>query len=440
MTVLVKVKCMDIVSSHCSKLNITSRLYQLDNGFRIYFVPLRKPGYKYGFMNVSFGSAHHLTEFWESNDGIAHVLEHALMYKGNRSIVEDLNHLHLHTDAYLEPDHTSFIIWGQDGFEQGIVELLDKVLTLDIGEAELNREKAVIMKECAMLKDDVGRAAFINMLQCLYPKHPVRYDPCGCMERVNAVGMDLLSKYHQKYFTLSNMFLLILGDESMDMDTIVSHADKYSRDSKYGNLQCPDRKDFAPPLSHLHEESMQIHQPYFTLGFKDNTLSYRGIDSLQYETALVLLYDLLLGPASDTYAELYNDGFIDDRFTCNCIFGEDHIYSYIEGNSTEPVRVRQSLQQQINRWLQIGIPETITRQCLRRMMLNQVKTIESPFALGASFISSILRGFCFWDRFQPSNYISSTFLLDTLKQHFQFNYSTLSLMKPLAMGGKQNDQ
>lgn len=86
--------------------------------------------------------------------------------------------------------------------------------------------------------------------------------------------------------------------------------------------------------------------PQFHMGIKDNS-TVSGFDLIKRSIALEILLSMLMGRSSVLYNELYNDGLINQGFSCDVSLEESFGYTVWGGQSKEPKEVAKRITEQI---------------------------------------------------------------------------------------------
>ncbi len=93
------------------------------------------------------------------------------------------------------------------------LELLgDCILHPAFDEAEVEKERRLVLEEIRTQEDNVSSVAFRVFAQTLYQKHPYRMDVLGTPESVAGLSRRRLADYYRRNFPPSKMTLAIVGD------------------------------------------------------------------------------------------------------------------------------------------------------------------------------------------------------------------------------------
>ena len=186
---------------------------ELPNGVRV--VALRLPHLRSVCLSVFVrtGSAHESTRL----NGISHFAEH-MAFKGTRErscqqINLDAERLGAEVNAHTDKEHTAYHIRGLAAHAERFVHLLgDIVLNSTFPEAELERERGVILQELLEDEDDGLSTAYKLFDKLCFGAHPLAQPVIGTRRNIERFTRDELLGYVQRQYTGSNVVLAVAGD------------------------------------------------------------------------------------------------------------------------------------------------------------------------------------------------------------------------------------
>jgi predicted Zn-dependent peptidase len=195
----------------------------LDNGVRV--VALRLPHVATAAISVFVrsGSQHESARL----NGISHFIEH-MAFKGTRSrdcqqINLDAERLGAEVNAHTDKNHTAFHMRGLARDAGSFLQMLgDIVRHSTFPEAELERERQVILHEYAEDEDDALATAFRLFDKACYGGHAVARPVIGSRANIRRfTRADLVACVEQQY-TGANTVVGIAGN--IDVDQVVAEA------------------------------------------------------------------------------------------------------------------------------------------------------------------------------------------------------------------------
>ena len=196
--------------------------------------------------------------------GASHLLEH-MVFKGTetrtaREIALSLERLGGSLDAYTAREHTSYQARVLPRHLPAAVEVLaDLVRNPLLDPDDLDREKAVVAEEIAMVEDTPEDLVFELHGERLWQGHPYGQSILGTNESVAALSRSALADLHQERYVANNLVVAAAG--AVDHDRLVELADRW-----FGGVPAgPDAPRAAPPvepearLDRMERDSAQVH-------------------------------------------------------------------------------------------------------------------------------------------------------------------------------------
>jgi len=172
------------------------------------------------------GSAHESAAL----NGINHVIEH-MAFKGTaerdvRRINLDAERLGAEVNAHTDKDHTAYQMRGLAEHAVDFVRMLgDIVLHSTFPEAELERERQVLLQEFAEDEDDPVSTGYKLFDRACYGLHPVAQPVIGSRRNIERFGRaDLVRYVERQYTTGANIIVGAAG--AIDPDAIVRASER----------------------------------------------------------------------------------------------------------------------------------------------------------------------------------------------------------------------
>ncbi|MBL1406038.1 MAG: peptidase M16 [Hyphomicrobiales bacterium] len=165
----------------------------------------------------------------ENEHGIAHFLEH-MAFKGtkkrtSRQIVEAIEDVGGDINAATSIESTSYFtrLLGDD-INLGMDVLHDILENSTFEEAEIEREKHVILQEIGAANDVPDDLVFDNFQDTAFDGQPIGRPILGTPETVKSFGKDDLNNYLGKHYRGPNMVLSASG--KIDCDKLLTKAEE----------------------------------------------------------------------------------------------------------------------------------------------------------------------------------------------------------------------
>ena len=160
-------------------------------------------------------------------NGISHFVEH-MAFKGTRTrdcqqINLDAERLGAEVNAHTDKDHTAFHMRGLSEHAGRFVQMLgDIVRNSTFPEAELARERQVILQEFIEDEDDGMATAYRLFDQTSFGAHPMGQPVIGTRRNIERFTRDELIGYVERQYTGSNLVVGVAGN--VDVQQMVEAA------------------------------------------------------------------------------------------------------------------------------------------------------------------------------------------------------------------------
>lgn len=359
---------------------------------------VRRPGMKkvFGTFATHYGSIDNTFVVPGSSgvtdvpDGIAHFLEHKMFEKEDGGdVFNDFAALGASSNAYTDYTSTTFLFSTTGHVQQNLEILLDFVQRPYFTTENVEKEKGIIEQEIRMYLDMPGDRLHSNLMEALYVHHPVRLDIAGSVESIRTITPDMLYQCYKTFYHPSNMVVFVTGD--VDPEAIVAQVRRNQEAKGFGNQGEITRVFPDEPLTVKKprvEQRMPVAAPLLMIGFKDHAVDHQGPELLRHEIVMGLMWQMLLGKSSKTYAELYRKGLINDRFQARYSGGSTYGMSALGGETLDP----DSLQREIEKRLPEAPLRSDDLERLKRKEMGEIIGLfQSPEDLGYVFNSMYFR-------------------------------------------------
>jgi predicted Zn-dependent peptidase len=216
-------------------------LVELPNGVRVIALPMPHLHTAAVSVFVRTGSAHEAAAV----NGISHVIEH-MAFKGTaerdvQRINLDAERLGAEVNAHTDKDHTAYQMRGMAGHAADFVRMLgDIVLASTFPEAELERERQVLLQEFAEDDDDPVSTAYKLFDRACYGLHSVAQPVIGSRRNIERFDRDDLVRYVERQYTGANVIVGAAG--AIDPDAIARAVE-----AAFGNMPRGEPNQVAAP-------------------------------------------------------------------------------------------------------------------------------------------------------------------------------------------------
>ncbi|MGB8951532.1 MAG: pitrilysin family protein [Candidatus Aminicenantales bacterium] len=208
-----------------------------------------------------------------STNGLVHLLEHLLLFRGTQQrnsnqISQDIRRHGAYFNAYTTQDLTLFEISLPSEYADFALQNQKEILfNLQLKPEEVEAEKEVILEEISQIEDDPLRYATSLAYQNLFKGHPYQNPLYGKKENIQAMTVDQLDAYYQRYFVPLNCALAVVGDfDFPGMEKKI--RDLYGTVPKREWTALPPEKASLPDGVMEIEKEMDVQRAYLVIAFQ----------------------------------------------------------------------------------------------------------------------------------------------------------------------------
>lgn len=194
---------------------MTYTLTTLDNGLRVASEPMPGTHTAAIAIAVKVGARYEVIGGNQNEGGLSHLLEH-MAFKGTtkmnaKQIAEAFDMMGGHVNAYTSHEHTVYHAKVLKEYANEAAALLCDIVANSIfDEAELTREREVILQEIAMHQDSPDDVVF-DLFQETAFTGPLSRSILGTPERVSSFSRDDVVAYIQKHYRPDRMSIAGAG-------------------------------------------------------------------------------------------------------------------------------------------------------------------------------------------------------------------------------------
>lgn len=196
-------------------------------------------------------------EDFETNYGVSHFLEHAL-FKGTikrpspKQIPEEIDQVGGYINAYTTEDRTCFYVKvPQQHWQLGYEILVDMITDPLFKESEIDRERAVIIEEMNVYRDDPARHVYDLTLDLLWPNDKLRTNVIGNEQIISSIPRDSIISYYKSLYTTDNMVVSVAGN--LKLDTVVRKTREL-----FSNIRTTKSFAYAPTTGRISASRSNI--------------------------------------------------------------------------------------------------------------------------------------------------------------------------------------
>ena len=416
--------------------NIKEKCYmeKLENGLQVIIIPKKEIQKKYIIWATKFGSIDNT--FIDSTtgekvvipDGVAHFLEHKMFEQKNGvDSLYVLMALGLDANAYTTNDHTAYLFECTDHFYEGLDELMDYVQNPYFTDQNVEKEKGIIGQEIGMYDDDPGWQLYINAMDCLYEKNPIKVDTAGTVETISGINPEMLYKCYNTFYHPSNMVLTVVGD--FEPEAILAEIKKRLKDNEArGEITRIYPEEKLEINKKYVEKEMEVSLPLFMIGFKDN-IKNKYNEVVKRHIAIEIILNMLIGKSSNLYNELYKEGYLLSQPDLEYEFGNEYSHVLIGGQSKNPQKVYEKIAEKIQEMKNNDINVQEFERIKKKIYGDYAVEYNNVADIGRMFTSDYIKGinsFEYMDKFEE---IDAEYAKQVLKEIFTEDKMIMSVIK-----------
>ena len=129
--------------------------------------------------------------------------------ENGKNSLDVLTALGVNANAYTTNNHTAYLYECTDNFYEALDEFMDYVQHPYFTDENVEKEKGIIGQEIMMYDDYPDWKVYLNALECMYRKHPVKLDITGTVETISHIDKDILYKCYNTFYNPSNMAMVV---------------------------------------------------------------------------------------------------------------------------------------------------------------------------------------------------------------------------------------
>ncbi len=312
-------------------------------------------------------------------DGIAHFLEHKVFETPDGDAFDLFAARGASANAFTSFGTTRYLFGTSTDYEENLATLLRTVFDLHVTEANVEKEKGIIGQEIGMYEDDADWRIYFGALQALYSRNPVRIDIAGTAKTIAAITPALLREVHAAYYHPRNMVLACVSPEPEA--TTFRTVEREVEGRTFGRAPEERRPPPREPLSARRrrvELALPVRRPRLLLAFKDSVPGRTGTELLRRELASAVALDCLFGSSGSIFLDLYEQGLVDESFTCSYSAEPSFAYAMVGGEVDDVEKVRKILDAAIEAARRKGLTKSDLERVRNKEIGDFARAFNSP--------------------------------------------------------------
>ena len=414
---------------------VKEKLYieKLENGLTVMIIPKKGIQKKYIIWGTNYGSNDSTfivpgeTEVTEVPKGVAHFLEHKMFEQENgKNSLDVLTALGVNANAYTTNNHTAYLYECTDNFYEALDEFMDYVQHPYFTDENVEKEKGIIGQEIMMYDDYPDWKVYLNALECMYHKHPVKLDITGTIETISHIDKDILYKCYNTFYNPSNMAMVVSGD--FEPEKLLEEIKKRLVDKKAnGEIKRIFEEESKEIVKEKTVQNMEVSKPLYAIGIKDMPAEQK--EKVKKHIAIEVLLNLIIGASSELYKKLYDMGNTFSVPSIEYEFDKNYAHILIIGQSNNPEELYKMFKEQVQKLIQDEINEDEFKRTIKMIYGEYVKEYNDIVDISRMFLSDYFKGINSFDYLEEINTINVEYLNQVLKDVFNEKNMILSVVK-----------
>ena len=409
---------------------VKEKLYieKLENGLTVMIIPKKGIQKKYIIWGTNYGSNDNKfivpgeTEITEVPKGVAHFLEHKMFEQENGKNSLDV----LTANAYTTNNHTAYLYECTDNFYEALDEFMDYVQHPYFTDENVEKEKGIIGQEIMMYDDYPDWKVYLNALECMYQKHPVKLDITGTVETISHIDKGILYKCYNTFYNPSNMAMVVSGD--FEPEKLLEEIKKRLIDKKAnGEIKRIFEEEPKEIVKEKVTQNMEVSKPLYAIGIKDTPAEPK--EKVKKHISIEILLNLLIGASSELYKKLYDMGNCFSVPSIEYEFDKNYAHILIIGQSNEPEELYKMFKEEVGKFIQKGVNEEDFVRTKKMIYGEYVKEYDDVVNISRMFLSDYFKGINSFDYLEEINTINVEYLNQVLKDVFNEKNMILSVVK-----------
>lgn len=416
-----------------SKVKETLYVEKLKNGLTVMIIPKKGIQKKYIIWGTRYGSNDNkfivpgTNEPIEVPKGVAHFLEHKMFEQENgKNSLDVLTSIGVSANAYTTNDHTAYLYECTENFYEALDEFMDYVQHPYFTDQNVEKEKGIIGQEIKMYDDYPEWRVYLNALEAMYYKNPVKLDITGTVETISHIDKDILYKCYNTFYNPSNMCMVVSGD--FDPESLIEEIKKrLLNTSQNGEIKRIFEEEPERIVKSKIEQEMNVSKPIFTIGIKCKAPLQN--EKVRMNIAMEIILNTLVGESSNLYKEMYQAGNVFSAPSISYEFGDNYAHILISENANDPELFYNRLREEIENFKKNGINIEDFERNKKMIYGEYVKEYNDITGIARMFLADFMKGINSFDYLEEIGVIDLNFVNQVLKENFNLEKMVLSVVK-----------
>lgn len=411
---------------------------KLDNGLDVYVLPKHGFSKTYATFTTKYGSIdNHFQvpgkEPVKVPDGIAHFLEHKMFEEEEGGdVFNKFATYGASANAFTSFDRTAYLFSSTGHVKENLTTLLNFVQSPYFTEENVEKEKGIIGQEIKMYDDNADWRVYFGLIHNMYHRHPIQIDIAGTILSISKITKDMLYACYETFYHPSNMLLFVVG--AVQPEEVMAWVRENQKSKRYESQEEIERFFEDEPTNVEVPQTvreMAVAIPKIMFGYKEKVVGLTGDALLRRELTTQLVLDILLGPSSDLYQSLYDQGVINDTFGTDYSGESQYGFSVMGGDTPEPEKLVQVVTEGLEAAKANGIKQADFELSRKKKIGSFLRSLNSIEFIANSFTKYKFNG---TDLFHIVPILEEITLEDVnnrLLEHIDREQLSVSIIKPI---------
>ncbi len=408
------------------------------SGLDIYLIP-KKMSSAYALFCTRYGAVDNCfklegdADFTRVPDGIAHYLEHKMFE--NEDGVDTFTRFAEYgasANAFTSTEVTAYLFKCTENFPQNLEILLDYVTHPYFTKENVEKEQGIIAQEIRGREDWPEIVQYKKLLTAMYKDSQTKIPVAGTVESIREITAETLYKCYEVFYNLSNMFLCVSGD--VTMEEILSAADKILPVQEEKRIVRHYNEESKEIAEKYVEASFEVAKPMFLVGLKDVAKCETKRDETKRSIAMQLITETLFGYSSEFAVEVYESGLIDE-LDAGYHRGNTGAHFTFGGESDDVDAAYKKFVSYMEDVKQNGIDEEAFERARRMCYASHVRCFETT-DIAETFAMSLIKNTDLFDTGDILAEITLEYANALVRELFEEEYYVLSVINPI---GKEEE-
>lgn len=407
----------------------------LDNGLEVIVLPKEGFHKTYATFSTKYGSVDNWFAVGEGEavkvpDGIAHFLEHKMFEEPTGDIFATFASQGASANAFTSFDRTVYLFSATEQIPANLETLINFVQNPYFTDTNVDKEKGIIEQEINMYKDNADWRVYFGLIDALYHTHPVHIDIAGTVESIYQIDKETLYQCYETFYHPSNMLLFVVGGvDAKEVFDLVRNNQAAKNFKPQGEIRRLFEEEPTSVKTPHKVTKLPVSLPKCMFGFKEKNTGLSSEQLLRQEVTSKLMLDVLFGPSSALYEELYESQLISDSFGTEYNANPGYAFSVLGGDTPDPEQLLARVKAAIEQALVNGLDEIAFERSKRKKIGGYLRMLNSPESIAGEFTRYRFRDSDMFDVLPLYESCTLEQANERLREHFDFNQLAVSIVE-----------